>query len=62
MIEDGKADFERNMGLTRSTTNLFRFFRSFKSPQIPVSVNYNDKTANDPKLQCSLFSEFSPKS
>ena len=60
--EDDRAEFERYLGLTRSTTNHFRYFRSFKSKQGPVSVRYKPKTTNDLESQCSLYSESSPKS
>ena len=62
MIEDDKADFEKNVGLIRSTTNLFRYFRSFISTKSPLSVKYKDKTANDHRSQCSLYKNFSTKS
>ena len=61
MIEADRADYESNLGSSRSTTSLFRYFRSFKSTSIPLTVNYSDETANDPKSQCTLFSEYFSK-
>ena len=58
MIEEDKAEFESKSAASRSTENIFKYYRNFKSNAIPSSASFKNETANDPIRQCSLFSEY----
>ena len=57
-IEQDRANFESRLANTRSTSKLFRYFRTFKSTCIPASVSYINEIATDSKSQCRSFSKF----
>ena len=56
-IEQDRAKFESRLANTRSTSKLFKYFRTFKSTCIPASVSYINEIAADSKSQCRLFSK-----
>ena len=57
-VSDDLIAYEEKLSTTRSTDQMFKFYRSFKSTSIPCRVHYGDKVAQNPGDQATLFASF----
>ena len=57
-VEDDKSQYETLLSNGRSTSALFKYFRSFTKGTLPSVMKYNDHEATNDQEKANLFADF----